>query len=472
MLFCSEEFIFVFLPVFLLVYYMVPGRWRNGILLAGSLWFYFQGERTWFVLIVISIVLHYLGTSLMQGKQQRRRKKILVFLLCYDFGSLFVFKYLPFLAAEADRLVLWINERGADLGTLPEWNLTLPLGISFYTFQIAAYAIDVYRRPREYEKNFISVGTYVCMFPQLIAGPIVLFQDVAQQMRKRSLNLAGLEEGLKLFAVGLGYKMLIANRLGLLWNEIQVTGVESISTSMAWLGALAFSLQLYFDFNGYSLMAAGLGNMLGFRIPRNFRHPYTAVSVTDFWRRWHITLSTWFREYLYIPLGGNRKGRGRTIWNLLVVWALTGIWHGAGWNFLLWGLYYFLLLAVEKTITGRFWERHHGIGRIYTLTAVVAGWVIFSLEDLKSIGIYLGKMFFWMGQEHAWTMHSQVTVSVLKRYGIFLAAAILLSTYLPENLYRQHKKKGWFLLGLLAVFWASVYQMMTAAGNPFLYFRF
>lgn len=466
MLFCSEEFIFIFLPVFLLVYYILPGRWRNGILLAGSLWFYYQGERYWFILIVISVVLNYLGTTLMQGKKRAGRKRILVFLLCYDFGCLFIFKYLPFLIGEVNKLVIGINEKRPDFG------LSLPLGISFYTFQIAAYAIDVYRHPKEYERNIISVGTYICMFPQLIAGPIVLFRDVAQEMRKRCLNLAGLEQGFMLFTAGLGYKMLIANPLGLLWNEIRVAGVESISTSMAWLGALAFSFQLYFDFNGYSLMAAGLGSMLGFRIPRNFRHPYTAVSVTDFWRRWHITLSTWFREYLYIPLGGNRRGMARTVWNLLVVWTLTGIWHGAGWNFLLWGLYYFLLLAVEKIVTGNFWKHHHGLGRIYTMTAVVTGWVIFSLEDLKSIGIYLKKMFFWIGQEDAWVMHFQVTVSALKRYGIFLAAAVLLSTYLPDNLYRQNRKKGWFLLAMLGVFWASVYQMITAAGNPFLYFRF
>lgn len=472
MLFCSEEFIFIFLPVFLLVYYILPGRWRNGILLAGSLWFYYQGERYWFILIVISVILNYLGTTLMQGKKRASRKRILVFLLCYDFGCLFIFKYLPFLIGEANKLVIGINEKGADFGLLPELKLSLPLGISFYTFQIAAYAIDVYRHPKEYERNIISVGTYICMFPQLIAGPIVLFRDVAQEMRKRCLNLAGLEQGFMLFTAGLGYKMLIANPLGLLWNEIRVAGVESISTSMAWLGALAFSFQLYFDFNGYSLMAAGLGSMLGFRIPRNFRHPYTAVSVTDFWRRWHITLSTWFREYLYIPLGGNRRGMARTVWNLLVVWTLTGIWHGAGWNFLLWGLYYFLLLVVEKIVTGNFWKHHHGLGRIYTMTAVVTGWVIFSLEDLKSIGIYLKKMFFWIGQEDAWVMHFQVTISALKRYGIFLAAAVLLSTYLPDNLYRQNRKKGWFLLAMLGVFWASVYQMITAAGNPFLYFRF
>ena len=472
MLFCSEEFIFIFLPVFLLVYYMVPGRMRNLVLLLGSLWFYFLGEKKWFVLILVSILLHFAGTTWMQIMGAEGRKRILIALLVYDFGSLFLFKYAPFLMGEINRGILWLNGKGTELPVLPKFQQMLPLGISFYTFQIAAYAIDVYRKPEEYERNIISVGTYVSMFPQLIAGPIVLFRDVANQMKRRKVNVHGLEEGLKLFTVGLGYKMLIANVLGNLWHEIQVVGVESISTSMAWMGAMAFSLQLYFDFNGYSLMAVGLGKMLGFTIPRNFNHPYIAVSVTDFWHRWHITLGTWFREYVYIPLGGNRKGTGRTIWNLFLVWSLTGIWHGAGWNFLLWGVYYFLLLAMEKLSWGSFMEKHYIIGRIYTILAFLTGWVIFALEDLRDIGVYLGKMFCWIGTEHAWTLNSHVTVDALRRYGLFFILAIFLSTYLPEWMYRKYKNKIWFLLLLLAVFWGSVYQMMTAANNPFLYFRF
>lgn len=454
MLFCSEAFIFVFLPVFMLVYYITPERWRNLVLFLGSLWFYFVGERTWFFLIIVSLVLHFLGTSCMQGRGKKQRKGILILLLIYDFGSLFVFKYLPFLAGEENI------------------KLTLPLGISFYTFQIAAYAIDVYRRPEEYEKDFVGLGTYLCMFPQLIAGPIVLFRDVAAQIKKRQVNLQGLEEGLKIFTVGLAYKMLIANVLGRLWNEVRVVGIESVSTSMAWLGAFAYSLQLYFDFNGYSLMAMGLGKMLGFSIPRNFNHPYIAVSITDFWRRWHITLSTWFRDYLYIPLGGNRKGKYRTICNLFIVWALTGIWHGAGWNFAMWGIYYFLLLVLEKVILGKFLEKHHGIGRVYTMILVVAGWVIFSLEDMGSIGICLKKMFCWMGTEHAWTLNWHVTVDALQRYGIFFLAAILLSTYFPEKIYKKYQNRIWFSIMLLGIFWASVYQIVTAESNPFLYFRF
>lgn len=473
MLFCSEEFVFLFLPMFLLAYYLIPAKMRNVILFSGSLLFYIIGERQYFYLILISLILHFSLTTLMEGRSRKIRRLLLTVLLCYDFGSLFLFKYMDFFVGECNKLLLWLSEKNEmAFSPIPEAALTLPLGISFYTIQIAAYAIDVYRRPEEREKNFISLGAYLTMFPQLIAGPIVLYKEVSEQLKKRRVQMADLEEGLKIFTIGLGYKMLISNILGLLWNEIQVVGVESISAGMAWLGAFAFSLQLYFDFNGYSLMAMGLGRMLGFTIPRNFRQPYMAVSVTDFWRRWHITLSTWFREYLYIPLGGNRKGRGRMVFNLFVVWALTGLWHGASWNFVLWGLYYFLFLTMEKLWTGSFWERHKVLGRVYTVLVAVSGWVIFALEDIREVGIYLKKMFLWFVSKDVWAPNWQVTVQTLKRYGWLFVIAFLLSTCLPENLYRKYGKKGWFLLVLLAVFWLSVYQMVTAVNNPFLYFRF
>lgn len=449
MLFCSEEFIFWFLPIFLVIYYLVPARFKNLALFLGSLWFYFTGEKSWFVLIVISLVLHYIFTSLMQGRKDGVRRFLLAVLMIYDFATLFFFKYVNMV--------------------FPEWQIGLPLGISFYTFQIAAYAIDVYRRPQEYTRSFVGLGTYLTMFPQLIAGPIVLFGDVKRQLQRRSVNLEGLEEGLKVFTVGLAYKMLLANILGNLWHEIQVVGIESISMPMAWMGAIAFSFQLYFDFNGYSLMAIGLGLILGFNIPRNFQHPYLATSVTDFWRRWHITLSTWFRDYVYIPLGGNRKGTARTIFNLLVVWAFTGMWHGAGWNFLLWGIYYFVFLVIEKFITGRFFEKHTGIGRIYALLVIVVGWVIFNVEGLSDIGIYLQKMF---APGAAFNSNPAVTLDALRRYGIFFVLGVLFSTCIVENIYRKYRKHFWLKLVLLALFWLSVYRMATAANNPFLYFRF
>lgn len=449
MLFCSEEFIFLFLPILLFIYYIVPGKVKNLVLFLGSMLFYFTGEQKWFLLMILSLVLHFLGAIWMQKVSEVGRWLILVCLLVYDFGSLFFFKYANLL--------------------MTDWDITLPLGISFYTFQIAAYAIDVYRRPENYTKNLVTLGTYLTMFPQLIAGPIVLFSDIKNKLNQRSVNLDGLEEGLKVFVLGLSYKMLIANILGNLWHEIQVVGIESISMPMAWLGALAFSFQLYFDFNGYSLMAIGLGLMLGFDLPRNFRHPYMAVSVTDFWRRWHITLSTWFREYLYIPLGGSRKGLPRTVFNLLIVWIFTGMWHGAGWNFVLWGFYYFVFLSLEKLFLGKFWENHKLLGRVYTWLVVIVGWVIFNLNSLKEVGIYLSKMFWCVP---GWNENLHIAGDALLRYGIFFVLAAVGSTCVVENMFRKYKERFWLKLILLVLFWACIYRMEIAASNPFLYFRF
>lgn len=437
------------MPVFLAIYYLVPARGRNLVLFLGSLWFYFTGEKTWFILLLISLGLHYCMTMWMAKASEGIRWMLLLILLSYDFITLFFFKYAKFI--------------------VPGWKVTLPLGISFYTFQIAAYAIDVYRRPNEYTKSPVTLGAYLTMFPQLIAGPIVLFGDVKEQLKSRRVNLSGLEVGLGIFIIGLSYKMLIANILGSLWHEIQVVGIESISGPMAWLGAFAYSLELYFDFNGYSLMAMGLGRMLGFSLPRNFKQPYLAVSVTDFWRRWHITLSTWFREYVYIPLGGSRKGTARLVFNLLVVWTFTGMWHGAGWNFLLWGLYYFVFLVMEKFILSGFLKKHRGIGWLYTLLVAVVGWVIFALESLGDIRIYLQKMFLWSPE---WNSNPAVTLDALGRYGVFLVIAVLCSTCLVEYIYRKYRERFWLKLVLLVLFWICVYRMAVAAENPFLYFRF
>lgn len=449
MLFCSEIFIFVFLPFFLLLYYIAPAKVKNLVLFLGSLYFYYVGEKQWFYLLLVSLVLHFVGTKFMHNLPKGGKRVVLIFLLVYDFITLFFFKYVNLV--------------------MPEWNVALPLGISFYTFQIAAYAIDVYRRPQEYTKSFVSLGAYLTMFPQLVAGPIVLFSDVKKQLKKRTLHLDDLEEGLKVFVLGLSYKMLIANMVSTLWHEIQVVGIESISMPMAWLGALAFSFQLYFDFNGYSLMAIGLGRMLGFQLPRNFKQPYMAISVTDFWRRWHITLSSWFRDYVYIPLGGSRKGPVRTVFNLFVVWLFTGMWHGAGWNFVLWGLYYFAFLFLEKNLFGKFLENHRILSRIYTLLVVVTGWVIFNLNSLTEVGIYLKKMFLFSS---GWNGNLHVTIDALKRYGIFFVIATIASTELIEKIYMKHRKKLWLKLILLVLFWVCIYRMEIAASNPFLYFRF
>ena len=311
MLFCSIEFIFLFMPIFLLIYYTVPEKYGNLILFLGSLFFYAYGERKFFWLILVSLVLHYGLTRYAEGKSRECQRVCLILLLLYGFGMLFVFKYMDFFAANWNHLAVWLTDRGSSIQlpqvTVPK--VALPLGISFYTFQIAAYVIDVYRGQVKPEKRFIDLGAFLCMFPQLIAGPIVLYHDVAAQLKKRVLSWHHMENGIKTFIIGLSLKMLLANTFGTLWNQVQTAGVSSASVPMAWLGALAYTFQIYFDFQGYSMMAMGLGEMLGFRIPRNFRHPYMATSVTDFWRRWHMTLSSWFKNYVYIPLGGSRHGK-------------------------------------------------------------------------------------------------------------------------------------------------------------------
>ncbi len=444
MVFSSEEFLFQFLPIFLVIYYLVPAKYRNIVLLAGSLYFYYTGEKQWFWILLGSVCLNFVLTGIMCQRRQKRRKLWLGIILCIDFGMLIAFKYF----------------------------LGPPLGISFYTFQLVAYAIDVYKKPASSENNLIDFATYVCMFPQLIAGPIVLYSDVSQKLKKRGIGAEYLEHGFMVFTIGLGYKILLANTIGNLWTEIQITGIESISVPMAWLGAIAFGFQLYFDFQGYSLMAIGLGEMLGFKLPRNFRAPYTAVSVTDFWRRWHITLSSWFRNYVYIPLGGNKKGILRMVLNLFVVWTFTGIWHGDSWNFLIWGIYYFFWLILEKFILRIFLDKHKGIGRIYTWLVVFSGWVIFALDEWKYIPVYLEKMYLNVVHAEMWMQNWHVTLSALQRYGILLAVAVVCSTSLPEKIYKKFKDKVWFKILLLAVFWGSLYRVITAVNNPFLYFRF
>ena len=353
MVFSSLTFLFVFLPVFLVFYYISPQQYRNGLLFIGSLIFYAAGEPLYLFLIFLSVIVNFfIGKKIGKindedgfGPPSFQKKALLIAVLIYNFGLLLFFKYTNFFI-ENINAVLSLGKSTFSIGLL---NITLPLGISFYTFQIVSYIVDVYYRRVPSEDSIVNLGAYLCMFPQLIAGPIVIYSDIRDALKEKSLSIYNLDSGFKTFILGLGYKVILANRIGTLWNDICTIGFESISTPLAWLGALAYSMQLYFDFNGYSLMAIGLGKMLGFNIPVNFRHPYMARSVTDFWRRWHITLGAWFKKYVYIPLGGNRRGKLCTMRNLLVVWFLVGFWHGAAWNFILWGLLIVVLQIIEKT---------------------------------------------------------------------------------------------------------------------------
>ena len=471
MVFSSIAFIMYFMPVFFLVYYILPASYKNAWLFLASLGFYYYGVRGnpgYLLLMIMSVVVNFVAGKLIEAqKTKRARKAWLVVGIVYDLGWLILFKYLGFLIENLNALFGAMHVKVQ----LETWNLILPIGISFYTFQIISYLVDVYRRETKAEKSLISLGTYLCMFPQLIAGPIVNYHLIQEQLHKRKHSMVKVESGLKVFALGLAYKVLLANRVGHLWTEVTAIGYESISTPLAWMSIVAYSLQLYFDFYGYSLMAIGLGRMMGFDFPQNFNNPYMAVSMTDFWRRWHMTLGGWFREYVYIPLGGNRGGFAKTVRNMFVVWLLTGLWHGASWNFVLWGLLLFVLLFVEKAGLGKVLERHKALGHIYMILWIPLSWLVFVITDLSQLGIYLQKLFPFFGSTGTVLFQGDY-LKYGKTYGIYLVLGILFATGVQEKLLKKNKNRLWVILLLLALFWASVYCMYLGMDDPLLYFRF
>lgn len=473
MLFSSVGFLFRFLPIFMLIYLIIPAKYRNIILVVGSLIFYGVGEPYFVLLLIFSILVNYGLAEYMlwepensqknrKKKALRRRKRALAAALVFDLGFLFLFKYWDFAADNVNMLT------GLEL--VPLLSLTLPLGISFYTFQMISYQIDCYQGKISRRARLIEFAAYVSMFPQLIAGPIVRYEEIADRMRERKVRAGDLENGLKLFVAGLGLKVLLANQIGTLWNTIMTAGAGNLHLSVAWLGAVSYSFQIYFDFWGYSVMAMGLGKMLGFRIPRNFNDPYASKSISEFWRRWHMTLGSWFKEYVYIPMGGNRKGAFRTICNLFVVWALTGLWHGASWNFVLWGLLFFALIAVEKRSFGKRMEHSKVFGHVYTLILIPMTWVIFAITDLRQLGAYLGNM---IGLHNTEIMVGTTQfLRYLREYGILLAACVLFATPYPGKWYHKWKDRWFTVLILLVIFWFSVHEIIVGNNNPFLYFRF
>lgn len=469
MLFCSIEFIFIFLPIVLFVYYIVPAKYRNMILFLASIVFYAYGERQYVYILLISMTINYaaaLGMEKLQGR--RKRKLLLAGILLMDFSTLFIFKYLGFAIQNINILL----QKGSAEWSIKVVELLLPLGISFYTFQLASYVIDVYWEKIHAERNFVRFGTYLCMFPQLIAGPIVKYSDMERQLKRRKYGQANLEEGAKLFTLGLASKMLLANEMGAFWNRVQVIGFESISTPMAWLGAISYTFQIYFDFNGYSLMAMGLCRMLGFKIKPNFDNPYLSKSLTEFWRRWHISLGNWFKEYIYIPLGGNRNGRLKWVRNLFAVWLLTGIWHGADWNFFLWGVFLFVILLLEKTLYRKLLERSKILSRIYMAILIPVSWMIFAITDVRELGIYLGRMFGIGETALAGNFINSEVIAAFKSCGIQWLLCFLFILPFPNKWYKKNKNKWIGILLLLVLFWLSVYQIMYTKSNPFLYFRF
>ncbi len=470
MVFSSLEFIFIFLPIFFIVgYILMPNiRLKNLVILLGSVCFYSIGvletPETWFYipLFLQTIIVNYLLGRMIQEIQKFSRL-FLILGIVYNIFWLFFFKYSNFFST---------NLNQAFHLSLPERNILLPIGISFYTFQNLSYLVDVYRKNARASKNLIDYGAYISMFPQLIAGPIVTYSTVADELKNRKHSLYYVDAGLRTFTAGLGYKVLIANQLGGLWNDIQTIGFRSISTPLAWLGIIAYSLQLYFDFYGYSLMAIGLGEIMGFHLPQNFNQPYQSVTMTEFWRRWHMTLGSWFRDYIYIPLGGNRKGKFKTIRNIFIVWLLTGFWHGASWNFILWGLFLFVIMMSEKLLTGNYLNQHRILGHVYMLLLIPISWTIFAITDMHSLGIYFQRLFPFLPHETGRVMQGDY-LNALQTYWKYFLAGIFFCTPLSQKLAEKLKDIPYLkAIGYTAVFLACVYCMYQGLNDPFLYFRF
>lgn len=464
MVFSSLQFIFIFLPIFFGCYYMVPNRNKNYILLIGSLCFYLIGtinNPEYLILFIVSILIDYI-VALGIEKHVKYKKIILLTGIFFHIGSLVVFKYLGFVLMELSKQMESFNFTK---------NIVLPIGISFYTFQGISYIVDVYRGNIKAERSLLHYAVYIAMFEQLIAGPIVTYKQVRKELYVKKINRLSVMEGIGTFVIGLGLKVLLANPIGKLWTQTCAIGFESISTPLAWLSIFAFTFQIYFDFWGYSLMAIGLGKMLGFQLPKNFDYPYLSLSMTQFWRRWHMTLGSWFKEYVYIPLGGNRKGFIKTIRNLMIVWLLTGIWHGAGYNFILWGAVLFIILVIEKFFIGKWLHRYSMAGHLYMFIIIPLTWAVFAIDDIGQMGVFFTRLFPFLSQGKE-SIFPNDYIKYWNLYYPFFIAGILFSTKIPFQLLKKIKNKTIITVILLLVFLACTYCMYKGLDDPFLYFRF
>lgn len=471
MVFSSTLFLFRFLPIFMILYFVAPGRMKNFILFLGSLIFYAWGEPVYVCLMLFSTLSDYLhGLAIDACKHRATKKVLLITSIIINLGMLGFFKYADFLV-ETINLVFGT--------TIPLLSLPLPIGISFYTFQTMSYTIDCYRGQVKVQRNLLDFAVFVTLFPQLIAGPIVKYADVEDQLHKRKPDILQISYGSKRFIIGLAKKVLLANNFGLVWTEISSADFGELNVFAAWIGIIAFAFQIYFDFSGYSDMAIGLGACLGFTFPENFNYPYISVTITEFWRRWHMTLSSWFREYVYIPLGGNRKGLPRQLVNILIVWTLTGIWHGAGWNFLLWGLWFAFWLMLEKLGLKKLFEiLPKLVGRVYTWFVVLISWVFFSIEGGSGAFGYLKAMFGLNGTG----LYDREALFIGLESLVLLLIAVIAATPFPRNFAKrlENSTSGYGIAGyrvlekllpaILLI--ASIAYIVDATYNPFLYFRF
>lgn len=460
MIFSSFTFLFRFLPIVVLLYYCLPIWFRNGWLFLSSLFFYAWGEPKYSILLIVSIFMNYcfgIGIQKFIEKNKKRAKMIMTSAVCINILLLCVFKYASMF--------------------VPNLNIIMPIGISFYTFQGVSYLVDVYRGDAKAQNNIISFGTYIAMFPQLIAGPVVRYQTIEQQLvhrhDKHRIDGAQMANGIRRLIVGLGKKVILANNVGAIWAQILAMEQTHWNVCNTWIAVIAFTLQIYFDFSGYSDMAIGLAELFGFQLEENFNYPYQSNSITEFWRRWHISIGTWFREYVYIPLGGNKKGVWRHIGNILIVWGLTGLWHGASINFLIWGLYYGLLLIIEKYLLNNILKKIPVIfTRLYTMLFVGFGWVLFEITNIGQLKLFVTAMFGRNGM--GW--QSEQTMYLISINGIFMLLCMLGATELPKKIWKKAQcYKGMLVIQsfcYLVVFVVSIAYMMQASYNPFLYFRF
>lgn len=466
MVFSSTIFVFLFLPLVLILYFLMPKKFRNYILLIFSIIFYIFGGPKFLLVLLLVVLIDYFGALLIEKK--KNKKLFLIITICLNIATLFYFKYTGFFLENINNLFS-LNIKIPDI--------VLPIGISFYTFQAMSYVIDVYRKKVKVQKNFFTLLLYVSLFPQLVAGPIVRYETIEKELTSRETTFDDLVYGIRRFILGLAKKVIIANQMGALADIIFTS--NNLSTPIAWLGAFAYTFQIYFDFSAYSDMAIGLGRIFGFKFLENFNFPYIAKSVTDFWRRWHISLSTWFRDYVYIPLGGNRKGILRQIFNLFVVWILTGFWHGAEWNFVIWGLYYFIFLILEKFVLKKILKKTPSVLlHIYTMFIVIIGWVIFRCDNLNTLTMFFKELFSFNVTEYG----INELLIYLESYGVYFILAIIFSfpTYykiIDKIDSINNKKVKLFLdichyLGLIILFVITIMFLAKSSYNPFIYFRF
>lgn len=457
MSFSDLKFLFYFLPLFLAAYYLVPRWGKNALLVLGSFVCYLCGAGVRdTVILLAAVAVNYALACWMDTRIGSARRTILLLGLSVNLLCLAFFKYAGFLAAD--------TTAGKGLSAL-----VLPLGLSFYLFQSVSYLIDVYRGERA-ERNPVDYAAFVTAFPQLVMGPILRYRQWRSALRSRTLCRAEVERGFELFVAGLCMKVLLADRLAPLWASLERIGFAYLSTPLAWLGAVGYSLQLYLDFNGYSLMAMGLGQMLGLPIPRNFDLPYLSRSVSEFYRRWHITLGTWFRDYLYIPLGGSRQGKARCALALTVVWFFTGLWHGATWNFLIWGFVLLAFILLEKFCIGGFLRRHPVLSHLYVLLVIPPTWVIFHIADLPALGDYMSRLFPFFTASGA--AFSGDFLKYFASYWWLIALGVLFCLPFPRRFFERFRGTLLLDLPLFVLFWLCVYFISISAGNPFLYFRF